>query len=107
VRLSAWKSQGATVDRRDDSGYTPLHMAARAGQVDTLRSLLLAGADADIALSARPASSPLMPLPEGAQQESVSEHLLAVCSIHLHPRRICVDADSVAVSGRKMVGHWR
>lgn len=95
------------MDRRDDSGYTPLHMAARAGQVDTLRSLLLAGADADIALSARPASSPLMPLPEGAQQESVSEHLLAVRSIHLHPRRRCVDADSVAVSGRKMVGHWR
>ena len=54
---------GASVDSRDDSGYTPLHMAARAGMIHTLTALLRAGADADFPLSARPASSPLMPLP--------------------------------------------
>jgi ankyrin repeat protein len=66
------------VDCPDDQGFTPLHVAARAGQIEALRALLLAGADADVPLSRRPASSPLLPLPDGAQQELVSDHLLAV-----------------------------
>lgn len=63
-----------------------MHVAARAGQVGALRALLLAGADADLPLSRRPASSPLLPLPEGAQQESVSDHVLSVRTSHpTHP----------------------
>ena len=70
--------QGAAIDPRDDQGFTPLHVASRAGQIEALRALLLAGADVDLPLARRPASSPLLPLPDSTQQESVSDHLLAV-----------------------------